>query len=240
MRDEAAGREGRAGGREGRVVGREGRGSDRSRRAVGAVAEPGAGKKRANPLETLRDSLDARSAARNARGSERAARVREARVRPDRASASRPAEPRREAKAEEPIDVAAAARGAAGVARRFRVPLIALAAVLFLFVALYSPLQVYYKAWRDGMGLRTSIDAYDSSNQELTDNIQSLQTREGIEDEARRRGYVTDGETKVVVEGLPEEESEDPSKAQETDLPWYIKVGDTVFGYRAQGSQNSQ
>lgn len=179
----------------------------------------------------------ARAARRRARGSERAARVREARVRPDRASASRPAEPRRDASAENPIDVGAAAERAVSTAQRFRKPLIALAAVLVLFVALYSPLQVYYKAWRDGMGLRTSIDAYNASNQELTDNIQSLQTREGIEDEARRRGYVTDGETKVVVEGLPEEESEDPSKAEEADLPWYIKVGDAVFGYRAQTSQ---
>lgn len=168
------------------------------------------------------------------RGTQRANRRRDARVAPDRAADGRPAEPRREAASLPTIDVNGALSAIGNFVVHFRVALLIAALVLGVLMAMYGPVQTYYRAWRAGQDLQTQLDELNASNEQYKDDIQALQTREGIEDEARRRGYVTNGETKVVVDGL-NDGSDDSSQSsdgdQQAQKPWYIELGDKVFHY---------
>lgn len=168
------------------------------------------------------------------RGTQRANRRRDARVAPDRAADGRPAEPRREAASLPTIDVNGALSAIGNFVVHFRVALLIAALVLGVLMAMYGPVQTYYRAWRAGQDLQAQLDELNASNEQYKDDIQALQTREGIEDEARRRGYVTNGETKVVVDGL-NDGSDDSSQSsdgdQQAQKPWYIELGDKVFHY---------
>ena len=168
------------------------------------------------------------------RGTQRANRRRDARVAPDRAAGGRPAEPRREAASLPTIDVNGALSAIGNFVVHFRVALLIAALVLGVLMAMYGPVQTYYRAWRAGQDLQAQLDELNASNEQYKDDIQALQTREGIEDEARRRGYVTNGETKVVVDGL-NDGSDDSSQSsdgdQQAQKPWYIELGDKVFHY---------
>ena len=168
------------------------------------------------------------------RGTQRANRRRDARVAPDRAADGRPAEPRREAASLPIIDVNGALSAIGNFVVHFRVALLIAALVLGVLMAMYGPVQTYYRAWRAGQDLQAQLDELNASNEQYKDDIQALQTREGIEDEARRRGYVTNGETKVVVDGL-NDGSDDSSQSsdgdQQAQKPWYIELGDKVFHY---------
>lgn len=120
--------------------------------------------------------------------------------------------------------------------QRRRIATVAAAAVIVL-AALYVPLRNYYTAVRDEQVLSAELDQVSSDNESLQSSIETLQTREGIEDEARRRGYVSEGETAVTVEGLSDSSSEEDAvsltddTAQTGDEPWYVRVGDFLFGY---------
>lgn len=168
------------------------------------------------------------------RGTQRANRRRDARVAPDRAADGRPAEPRREAASLPTIDVNGALSAIGNFVVHFLVALLIAALVLGVLMAMYGPVQTYYRAWRAGQDLQAQLDELNASNEQYKDDIQALQTREGIEDEARRRGYVTNGETKVVVDGL-NDGSDDSSQSsdgdQQAQKPWYIELGDKVFHY---------
>lgn len=168
------------------------------------------------------------------RGTQRANRRRDARVAPDRAADGRPAEPRREAASLPTIDVNGALSAIGNFVVHFRVALLIAALVLGVLMAMYGPVQTYYRAWRAGQDLQAQLDELNASNEQYKDDIQALQTRGGIEDEARRRGYVTNGETKVVVDGL-NDGSDDSSQSsdgdQQAQKPWYIELGDKVFHY---------
>ena len=168
------------------------------------------------------------------RGTQRANRRRDARVAPDRAADGRPAELRREAASLPTIDVNGALSAIGNFVVHFRVALLIAALVLGVLMAMYGPVQTYYRAWRAGQDLQAQLDELNASNEQYKDDIQALQTREGIEDEARRRGYVTNGETKVVVDGL-NDGSDDSSQSsdgdQQAQKPWYIELGDKVFHY---------
>lgn len=168
------------------------------------------------------------------RGTQRANRRRDARVAPDRAADGRSAEPRREAASLPTIDVNGALSAIGNFVVHFRVALLIAALVLGVLMAMYGPVQTYYRAWRAGQDLQAQLDELNASNEQYKDDIQALQTREGIEDEARRRGYVTNGETKVVVDGL-NDGSDDSSQSsdgdQQAQKPWYIELGDKVFHY---------
>lgn len=168
------------------------------------------------------------------RGTQRANRRRDARVAPDHAADGRPAEPRREAASLPTIDVNGALSAIGNFVVHFRVALLIAALVLGVLMAMYGPVQTYYRAWRAGQDLQAQLDELNASNEQYKDDIQALQTREGIEDEARRRGYVTNGETKVVVDGL-NDGSDDSSQSsdgdQQVQKPWYIELGDKVFHY---------
>lgn len=107
---------------------------------------------------------------------------------------------------------------------------IVLAVVAVVFIMLYRPTRDLYIAWRTGYSLESRYEALAQENEELNDDLERLMTREGIEDEARERGYVLPGETSVRVEGL-EEDPEEAAAANE--IPWYIHVGDAFFFFEA-------
>lgn len=184
------------------------------------------------------DARAAADAAREARRTatprtRRAAELREARVAPDRASERRPAEERREASTERTININGFFSVIGDFVIRFRFPLLVAAVVIGLLVSMYGPLQSYYQAWRAGDALRAQLEQYNQSNEETRNDISALQTEEGIKDVARKRGYVEEGETKVVVEGLDESSSDDASSDGDSasEQPWYIQFGDKFFNY---------
>ena len=103
---------------------------------------------------------------------------------------------------------------------------------------LYAPARNLYVANRQLDELQATYDALMAENDAIRSELEALQTREGIENEARERGYVAEGETKVLVENLPEElvPHEDRvaliSDAELPDTrPWYVVVLDRLFGY---------
>lgn len=165
----------------------------------------------------------ARSAARSRAARERAS-----------AGASRPGASRapREQKASPVEALRERGAGVASLVGRFRVPVIVVAALVVVLAALYAPAQGLYRAWRDQGAQQATLDELNQSIEEYQGDIDRLQTREGIEDEARKRGYVAEGETGVTVEGLPQEDSSQDDPAPAT--PWYLVLGDLVFQYDAE------
>ena len=142
------------------------------------------------------------------------------------AASSRPAAAARTSRrAERPERHNATARVEA--ARQAKDAVAAKAAVL-----LYGPAATYYRAWRAGLDLQAQYDALAQSNDQIQQQNDALLTREGIEEEARRRGYVGAGETGVVVEGLPDDSASSSDATPE--YPWYVGVGDVIFGYERQ------
>lgn len=113
--------------------------------------------------------------------------------------------------------------------------------VVALIAALYSPVKALYGAHRTNAVLAERLDAATASATQLQGEVDSLMTREGIEDEARRRGYVGEGETAVEVGGIEDSGSAttdesvtgDSSQTQGQDAqdPWYVSVLDFIFGY---------
>lgn len=106
-----------------------------------------------------------------------------------------------------------------------------LALVAVAFAMLYRPARGLYIAWRTGYTLESRREALAEENRELEEEVEQLMTREGIEDAARKHGYVMPGETSVKVEGLEEEPAPEPADETAQDLPWYIHVGDLFFFY---------
>lgn len=185
------------------------------------------------------DARAAADAAREARRTatprtRRAAQLREARVAPDHASERRPAEERREASAERTININGFFSVIGDFVIRFRFPLLIAAVVIGLLFSMYGPLQTYYQAWRAGDALRAQLEEYNESNDQARSDISALQTEEGIKDVARKRGYVEEGETKVVVEGLDDSGSDSDGSSDgdsTSEQPWYIQFGDKFFNY---------
>lgn len=114
---------------------------------------------------------------------------------------------------------------------RFRVPLVVIAVLLVLFVVLYGPAKGYYSAWRTNGILLAEHEKETAEGKQLEDDVNALMTEQGIKDEARKKGYVDEGEKIVVVEGL--EPEEEPEEALESD-PWYLELGDLVFQYEKE------
>lgn len=136
---------------------------------------------------------------------------------------------KKKAVASVPDRARAAVEGAAERAGRWKAPLAVLVVVLVVVVALYAPAKGLYAAWRTNEARQAQLDELNASNEGYRSDISRLQTREGIEDEARKRGYVNEGETSVIVEGLPTEDGS--SDAAPAEVPWYIALGDFVFQY---------
>lgn len=130
------------------------------------------------------------------------------------------------------------ASGLLGFVGRIRVGgLLVVATIALAVFMLYAPLRDMYVANRRLDYLQETYDALLAENAALQSELELLQTREGIENEARARGYVEEGETKVVVDGLPEVEAQDlvASRVSEEELPdnrtWSTRMLDQLFGY---------
>ncbi len=146
------------------------------------------------------------------------------------AGAARGSSRRHAAADEKTFDFTGAANSIGDFCRRHLVVVVTIVAIVFVVAAIYEPARTYYVAWRTGSALQTSYDSLSQSNEDLQSEVERLQSKEGIEDEARKKGYVNPGETAVNVEGLPDDSAGD--QTQEED-PWYIQLGDTIFGYSA-------
>jgi len=124
----------------------------------------------------------------------------------------------------------------------FAIPLIVLGVLVVSFFMLSGPVRMYYAAWRDSELTQVEYDAVVQQNLELKDELERLQTLDGIEDEARRRGYAYPDEEALIVDNLVEEKVADPAKVEEAireyeeSLPWYIGILDTVLGYAGTDS----
>ena len=127
--------------------------------------------------------------------------------------------------------------GLLGAHQRALVVVLAIAAALGM---VYVPLRDYYDARRTGEDLQARYDALNAANDELAAERDRLMTPEGIQDEARERGYVSEGETSVVVSGLPVGGQADPSarKAYEDKRPALTKVLDLLFAYDPEATWN--
>lgn len=117
---------------------------------------------------------------------------------------------------------------------------IVVGAVVLVLGVLYSPAKALYGARRTNAVLAQRLDAATSSAQTLQSEVDSLMTREGIEDEARRRGYVEEGDTAVDMDGVTDSGSATTDEsvtndssvaADEEQTPWYTSVLDFIFGY---------
>lgn len=217
-----------------------------------AQSEAAYGVRRSATYDQVRDARAARASEhgtpRRAAGTPRT----EAGARPERADArdarsSRPADGRAEGRAEDArrqapsareraAAGAEAARDTAASARDFAVRhkrlWVALAIVFALVAALYGPAQQYYTSVRRSQDLQTKYAALKSQNSDLSSDVKTLMTKSGIEDQARKNGYVCPGEKSVKVKGL-KEDGKDPSAAitYKDDRTWYVKVLDVLFGY---------
>lgn len=110
--------------------------------------------------------------------------------------------------------------------------------VIFLIVGLYSPVRGYYHAVREHDELLFNQQKLEEETKRLLQDVQRLQTKEGIIDEAHKQGMVSKDEESVRVEGL--EKKKDENTAQHPDYPWYIKVGDFIFGFSPENSGNTE
>ena len=115
--------------------------------------------------------------------------------------------------------------------------------IIAVLVMIYPSLRDYYVAARTQEDLETYQAQLEDSNGQLKSDISYLETTDGIEDEARKRGYVGNGETGVEVNGLDDSSSTDnttnssdsSASNQSTDtsssLPWYKRILDEIFNY---------
>ena len=108
-----------------------------------------------------------------------------------------------------------------------------------LLIGFYGPVQGYYRAIRDAQELQITRQEVEKEHKNLNEDVNRLQTQEGIQDKAHERGYVSEGETSVSVEGVGNTTTDDKQKEQKRpENPWYIKLLDFVFGYVPTDPQN--
>lgn len=113
-----------------------------------------------------------------------------------------------------------------------------LGVVIFLLVGLYPPIRGYYHAVREHDELLLNQQKLEEDQKRLESEVQGLQTKEGIIDEAHKQGLVSGGEESARVEGL--DKKKDENTVQRPDYPWYIKVGDFVFSFTPGDSGNTE
>lgn len=108
-----------------------------------------------------------------------------------------------------------------------------------LLIGFYGPVQGYYRAIRDAQELQITQQEVEKEHKNLNEDVSRLQTQEGIQDKAHERGYVSEGETSVSVEGVGNTTTDNKPKEQKRpENPWYIKLLDFVFGYVPTDTQN--
>lgn len=114
--------------------------------------------------------------------------------------------------------------------------------VVAIALGVVGPVHDFYVARRTGDVLEQKKAYIEEKNSELEAERDSLFTEEGVETQARKRGYVSPGEVGVNVEGLEQKEVEDPSKPVEypDSRSWFDKTLDTLFGFSPQDIWNKR
>lgn len=117
------------------------------------------------------------------------------------------------------------------------VALTSVAAVLTTIVMLYFPAQSVYLNMRENERLNDELSQNLSRNEQMQERVDTLQTAEGVQDEARRVfGLVLPGDNAVSVVGVDYEE---PTNAVPLEIPrgsgentdtWATDLLDRVFG----------
>lgn len=142
-----------------------------------------------------------------------------------------------------PRDVAGDVRGAgsrfADYVRTHTKLVVVLCVVAGLLVVLYGPVRDYYVAWRRQGVLQSQYQELTTDHDNLESDVNRLQSREGVEDEARRQGYGYSGESTLNVEGIDDDPNQGSSPLDSTgestqDVPWYVHVADFIFFYPAE------
>lgn len=111
--------------------------------------------------------------------------------------------------------------------------------ILIAALALYTPVATLYGAVRTNVVLSARLESAKTDEQALSEDVSKLTSEDGIKDEARRRGYVDEGDTAVDMEGIEDSGSaaSDTTISTNTtkeDDPWYIVALDFIFGYSAE------
>lgn len=130
-----------------------------------------------------------------------------------------------------------APKGAAGLVRFFRVPVIVCAAVLVALALLYGPARDLYCAWRENGALQEQDVKTLSEKEQIQEDISDLTSKDGVKDQARELGYVEDGETRIIVEGGEEPEEPDVVASHDDDEGedhGYLGFFDFFFGYEGE------
>lgn len=118
-----------------------------------------------------------------------------------------------------------------------RAQLAACVVVVVVLAALYAPTCGLYQAWREHGLLQAEQAQAATESAELESDIDALMTEDGIKDEARKRGYVEEGETRIVVNGASSDEdasADQDAQDDAEDTPWYLELADTIFQYDAE------
>ena len=155
-------------------------------------------------------------------------------------SAGRSARSRAQEDASEPSSVRDALSERVSELRVSPLPLLLLGAlvVALAVVIVVGPVRMYYAAWRDEGILDAQYEVVAAQYEELSGEVSRLQTTEGIEEAARKRGYVYPDEEALVVTGLDEEQPSEAALMEESvaeheaNLPWYVQLLDALFGYQ--------
>lgn len=101
--------------------------------------------------------------------------------------------------------------------------LVIVAVIAAVILSLYGPVRNWYVAQRRTQDLEAQYAQLNSANSTLSDEVSSLQTQEGIEDEARKHGYVAEGETPVTITG-------DGSEVTDSSSDGSDSTSDTISG----------
>lgn len=91
--------------------------------------------------------------------------------------------------------------------------LVILAAIALILISFYGPVREWYVSQRRAQDLQVQYDQLNAANDRLKSEVDSLQTKEGIEDAARAQGYVEQGETAVTIVNGPDTDDTNSSTA---------------------------
>lgn len=144
-------------------------------------------------------------------------------------------------------NAASQAQGVLAWAMGHRALSIAFVVIVALVLMLYPPIKALYGASRTNALLSSQLSSVTATNDTLQGEVDNLMTREGIEDEARRRGYVAEGDTPVDMSGVEDSGGASSDSTVSTDEsapaasdPWYVSALDFIFGYNPADQGVSQ
>ena len=129
----------------------------------------------------------------------------------------------------------------AGTGRLRRVGIVIAALILLALVVLYPVGRSYYQTLRTEQRLQAQLDAVNARNDAVAAENEALQTKEGIENQAREDlGWVKEGEEGAIVtneQGTTDNTSKLPERVDESSITapqtWYYSILDAFFFVQA-------